>query len=826
MTAFRGPVGLVEADVLVVDTPLLGEAEARQRVLGAWLPGSRALAVPDGRWLLVLPHTVPVRADRAPGLPATVGAAGEVRLTWHGVTTEHRLDALVPLPVAVWVDLGGVPVEVLAPVQVAAPVPVVAPTPDRPKRVDLRRAAKVGRDPAAERVARELAAPGGGRGLRERLLDDLLGRAAGSAMTRRHRQYVRELTERFERRDWDAALGGAIALGGPGGRRSLRRPRPRTGALRPTPVQRGGGVGMPVGTLDAHLRTLYTRAAEELERLGRIEEAAFVHADLLGSPWDAVRRLEHHGRFRLAAELAEGRRLDAETAVRLWWRAGLRERAVALAVRRGAFAGAIDRLAGVDPAGAVELRRLWVDRLRSTGDLLGAVRAAWPVQELRDGVVPDLEAAMAAGGPAAGELLARMVTHRPTPAGLDLADALLAGDDPALTAARRRYVATLGELTAGEPAADRRLATAALRAAVRDGALGDLGHDAAVRAEQALRGRADRLAAADLPRPVTRRPESAGADVLAGEPGAVVVRDAVALPHGLLVALGGFGVRLLTPDGRVRARWDVPADAFSVADHGGTVLLVSRGEQFVDLHRLDLRRRRVEHWTALRARRVLPSYDGLLAVLDDQGMAFLDVAARGVRVAWRELSADVAVLDVARSPGRLAAVVHDRGPHATGAVEVWRWTLPDLTLRARPRLQPDLGTMIGGALAAGGELLSLHTDGPGAAPRLWHSPLYGRAAEVATGADVLLTAVLAAGDLLFRVVSRPSGETAVDLFRATPGASPPVTVRLPGVPSGAAAPVVGARVHGDVLVVHDTAGRVVAVDVRRGTTIANLVVAP
>jgi hypothetical protein len=823
MTEFRG---LVEADALVVDTPLLGEAQARSRVLGSWLPGSRALALPDGRWLLVLPHAVPVRADRAPGLPVRTGGAGEVRLTWHGVTTVHRLAALPVLPVPAWVDLGGVPVEVLSPVQVAAPVAVAAPALDRPAPVDLRRAANVGQDRTAERIARELATPSPRRGLLERLADDLLGRVPATAMTRRHRRYVRELAETFERRDWDAALRRAIALGGAGGRRSLRLPRPRTGALRPTAVQRGRGVGVPVGTLDQYLRTLYTRAAEELERLGRIEEAAFVHADLLHAPWDTVRLLERHGRFRLAAELAEGRRMEPETTVRLWWRAGLRRRAVALAVRRGAFAGAIDRLAGVDPAGAVELRRLWVDRLRSTGDLLGAVRAAWPVAELREGVVPDLEAAMAAGGPAGGELLARMVTHRPTPAGLDLADGLLAGGDPALAVAAGRFVATLGELTAGDPAADRRLATAALRSAVRDGALDDLDPHSAGRAERALRARADRLAAADLPRPAARRRGAEGADVLAGEAGAVVVRDAVALAGGVLVALGDLGVRLLTPDGRVRARWDVPTDVFSVADHGGTVLFVSRGEQFVDLHRLDVARRRVEHWTALRARQVLPSHDGLLAVLDDQGMAFLDVAAPGVRVAWRELSAGVAVLDVARSPGNLAAVVHDRRRGGTGVPEVWHWTLPDLTLRGRPPLQPDLRTTIGGSLAATGDLLALQDDGSSATPRLWYVTPHGRPREIATGADGLVVRVLAAGHLLFRLLSTPSGESAVDLFRPTPGSSPPVRVRFPGVPAGADPPLVGARLHGDVLVVHDTAGRVAAVDVRRGTTLANLVVAP
>jgi hypothetical protein len=88
--------------------------------------------------------------------------------------------------------------------------------------------------------------------------------------------------------------------------------------------------------------------------------------------------------------------------------------------------------------------------------------------------------------------------------------------------------------------------------------------------------------------------------------------DAVALAGGILVALGELGVRLLTADGRVRARWGVPTDGLVVADHGGSVLLLNRGETIVDVHTLDLVTRRVRHWSTLSLRRVLPSYDGTL----------------------------------------------------------------------------------------------------------------------------------------------------------------------------------------------------------------------
>jgi hypothetical protein len=59
---------------------------------------------------------------------------------------------------------------------------------------------------------------------------------------------------------------------------------------------------VPIGlTGDQFLRRMYAEVAATLERLGRIVEAAFVHADLLANAWDAVLVLERHGEFALAA---------------------------------------------------------------------------------------------------------------------------------------------------------------------------------------------------------------------------------------------------------------------------------------------------------------------------------------------------------------------------------------------------------------------------------------------------------------------------------------------------------------------------------------------
>lgn len=104
--------------------------------------------------------------------------------------------------------------------------------------------------------------------------------------------------------------------------------------------QRAGARGrVPYGlSVYQHLQQTYRRAAERLEQAGRIDEAAFVFAELLNSPAECIALLERHQRFELAAQIAEDRKLDPTLVVRLWWLAGNRDRAVMIA-RRHIFTG-------------------------------------------------------------------------------------------------------------------------------------------------------------------------------------------------------------------------------------------------------------------------------------------------------------------------------------------------------------------------------------------------------------------------------------------------------------------------------------------------------
>jgi hypothetical protein len=648
---------------------------------------------------------------------------------------------------------------------------------------------------------------------------------AGALFRSRHERYVRALAEDFQHARFDEALRRAIALGGAGGRLTVRLPLPRRGPLTPTPGGTGGGRAVSTGpTVEQYLRTLYTHAAEDLERLGRIEEAAFVRADLLASPWDAVLLLERHGRYTLAAELAEGGHLDPAVGIRLWWKAGKRDRAVDLARLRGGFADAVQYLHRKDPDAARNLRAEWVRRLLDAGDLDAAVDAAWADPSLRDLVLPHLPAGIATGGPSGARLLAHLVTHRPAPATVEASLGVLTSTGTDLAAARTAFITVLGRLRCDEPATDRRLASAALRLLTREPTLlAQTADSAARRVVRDLRGRADPLLVADVPPPTITRPPSPARPVeveASPVPGQQTVADAVALPAGVLVGLGDSGARLLTADGRVRARWDARADQLVVADHGRTALLLGWGETTLDVHHLDLTTRKLRHWAHLRARRALGSFDGaLLVVIDDDGLAVLDTTAPHPRAVWRELGAGIAVHDLARGPDWMTALVHGPAVSVDLLPQLWSWSLPQMRLHHRSPIQltppHGPGELVSFA-AAGTGLLTLHDTDSG---RLL--TLFGPTGHVLARANAPYAATVLGAGPLHAVVRPGDGQLSMDVVArwSSTGESWPETAARVRFPQ---AETLALHHHDAAVTVHDRTGRIVAVDPTDGRILANL----
>jgi hypothetical protein len=510
-------------------------------------------------------------------------------------------------------------------------------------------AARRGLPPPADPVTGPPPPPSWRDRLRDRILRALWESRIGQTLSRRHAAYLRRMLELFDQGDLDAALRHAIPLGGDGGGDgglSAAPPRPRDNVDIPLTASAGRRSHIPVSVDGTEMiRGRYRAALARLEQLGRIEEAAFVLAELLGDVPAAVSLLERHQRFELAARLAEGRQLEPGLVVRLWFLAGDRERASAVARRHGAWADAIARLergSTGDQEAARGLRLLWAGALADAGDLVQAVDVAWSLDEARPQVLGWVERGIAVGGTAAARLLVKKLAALPA-AFAEVAPALLAILDDRDEDAGWRRVALASSLVALPTSPElRTIARPAVRALLADigrGADGEapallprlmrFADDAALRADQpVIPASTRRVAMVDRDRALERRWTAADA-------GVVPVRDLAQLPGGrLLLALGELGVRMLGRDGRTVAHFEQPAESLILSDHGASAIAVIGRGDVKRIARIDLATRRAAHWCDVEVDHGARSFDGGTWLVS-QGRDVLAIDATASR--WKAL---------------------------------------------------------------------------------------------------------------------------------------------------------------------------------------------
>ena len=534
-------------------------------------------------------------------------------------------------------------------------------------------------------------APPSGPGLLSRLSEWMLRNTPlGELLGHRKAEYVSRLFDMFEKGDLQEALRYAIPLGSgldENTRVALGLPGPRESlSIQP----RRGGATFSFGGGDAvfsALKERYRDAFRRCEAGGRIDEAAFILTELLGAHEEAVSFLERHGRFKLAAELAEGRGLAPGLVVRQWFLAKDVARATAIARRSGDFAGAVTRLERTHPQEARVLRLLWGETLAESGDWARAVQTVWPLSEARALARGWVERGVACGGTSGARLLALWVTAFPD--GLPSAQApvreLLDDDSPERAPERLAFALTLVD----EPPSEGRTAlmVPTVRALLRDRAAGRRAGITSHLLTRLLLDAPDGTLRTDLP-PLPERAGTAWrtdpsrpplhATVRAGDEGAFSVHDAVALPNGrLLLALGEAGARLVRADGRTVAHFDVPAFALVPSLHGDRALaLAPRGEVW-RLSRLDLMARRAAPWCDAPLDVWAPTYDGSVwFAAAGSTVMMVDALATGLRALWR-------VTDVP-GPVRAMAVDATRLSFLSSKLERWTYELPQgPTLRAR-----------------------------------------------------------------------------------------------------------------------------------------------
>ena len=510
----------------------------------------------------------------------------------------------------------------------------------------------------------------------------------GAYLGWRQAQYLRRMLDMFEDGDINNALRHAIPLSKATGANepALGLPSVRN-ALNISPHLSGGSSGIGLQEeLFQHLRQLYRRCFEQLDRAGRIAEAAFVLAELLQESEEAVSYLERHGQLRQAAELAESRELPPGLVVRQWFLAGDKQRAVAVARRRGAFADAVLRLERGHRQRAQMLRLLWARTLAAAGAYEAAIHALWPVERVRQLPLVKhwVEQVLALGGSAAGRMLARKLAIWPEhfTATREQIQVLLEDEHPGETVNKRAFAETLLE----QPKTPEvmLMARPTYRSLLRDYSNGEIPRKLLQRLLQLSKDGVLRSDAATLER-MTTTPLNARLQPLAlhfEEPGTLIISDVYPLPRQrFLLALGEAGVRWIGERGQIIAHFEAPAHRLVVSEHGNRAIALAKRGGHWRLSRIDLDSRRSEFWSEASLHVFATDYDGSLwFIADGSAVSAIDAQAADFKALWRVSELPAPVLAMTRSEQALAFVVAAEQP------QVWRYQLPDPTLRYRDKL--------------------------------------------------------------------------------------------------------------------------------------------
>lgn len=359
-----------------------------ERLLAAWQPGARLFSAWQG-WLLVYARPRFGDVEACEGLPVLASgpgysshprlrpAAGQLALRWHGQDWQGEMQPMDAAELWEWQALQHqaahkptlVPSRPLL-VQAPPPIPLSTILPSVPPPA-----------PEREQLLQKLSHPPEPSKNPLLGLFDLLRSVFGSPENQR---YMTKMLQLFEQKNWQEALRHAIPIGDSQHSEAIRQ---FLGHLKPRSSLDFTSAGGPGSVLETSLQGLdlleavYRRALQGLLEAGRIEEAAYVLGELLADAAAAVDLLEKHGRLEAAARLATLKGLPASLQVRLWFQAGRSELAMSLARRYGVQAEALQMLARKDPALAHRFRAAWATDLADAACFSQAIVVGWPVRE-------------------------------------------------------------------------------------------------------------------------------------------------------------------------------------------------------------------------------------------------------------------------------------------------------------------------------------------------------------------------------------------------------------------------------------------------------------
>jgi len=744
-----------------------------------------------------------VSSSRSPGVTAVVAGRGRRRVPW---TALLLFVAALGGVAALGAEAGHAAASaILSPAMVLGIIWLLARWRRAPSSWSSAPAAARAAPPAPSSIAARRMGKVGPKAWRQWLARLAVTSHLAGLLGRRQAAYMRRMLKMFDSGRLDEALRHAIPLGAgaPSGGQAFGTPGPRNdlSLTDGSPASASLNFGPD---LEAHLRQLYRRRFERLDREGRIDEAVFVLAELLQARQEALDYLERHGRFEQAGRLALTWDSPPGTIVRLLCLAGDWRRALAVARRDQAFAQAVVQLTPKWPHAAAQLREDWAHHLAAQGRWLEAIEVLWPLTTKRELAVNWLQHAEAEGGDLGAKALVTRAALLPDTLEResDRIDALV--NDPACCSERTALVEAL-LTTQARSTVLRDLARAIAPAVLADHAAGQ-GRFLQTRLRDLLRLADDALLNADLP-PGRPLPECASQPLetnpqmfswQAPEPGALPILDAVPAQGGrYLLACGEGGAVLIDASGRVTARFASPAHRIVYAPSGAVALLLAPRADVWRVSRLDLVRRTVTDLGMLHLACFADQFDGVAwTVSDGRSIRVLDTREGLNEALWQVSELGGVVRALTSTPELEQALIE--GPQG---LALWQYKMPQRRLLSRDTLSPAIGagwlhpTMGWMSLSVNGEAL-VCDQGPGkwvcedAAPSG-----KGAALPISGGGRWLIVARETAQGMAWQVLSATTGTRH-------------------GVVAWPASAASQARFVGDHLIVCDDAGRLWALDTR------------
>lgn len=511
---------------------------------------------------------------------------------------------------------------------------------------------------------------------------------------RQQAKYLAEMMEMFERGDIEQALKHAIPLEDMQEIKRISEQLPFLGFLRPRDhlqinYGRQGSSNSSVHLENQwfdELRVLYRQTFDRLVAQNRFEEAAFVLAELLKSNHEAVEFLEKHGKFKLAAELAEARGLSKEIIVRQWFLAGEKRRAVQLAMLYNCFEYVVTKFEQENHPQAAVLREIWAESLAASGNYAAAVDVIWKLENRRAELAEVwLDRGIRFGGTIAAALLAKKISLFPETFADSKSALTKLLNENGREAREKRAAFANKALRLPANAELRRFSRALARRLLADAAAAGNAYVTPANLRELIEISGDYTLRTDLPKldkadAKKNPPESFSIHLTKHDRGAAQIFDAHLLPGGkIALALGEAGVKIVSEKGNTIAYFDHPAEKLVVSEAGTKAICLARRGAVYRLTRIDFQTKRGAYWCDAAIDNYAATFDGNFWFTAEKDNVYaIDANAAEFEAVWRVAELGGKVYQIARAKNRLMLLTfNEKG------FEKWWYETPSFTLRSR-----------------------------------------------------------------------------------------------------------------------------------------------